>query len=214
MYLNANAPYFPALVRNEFLYNFEQGHGEFTPCYVFGACAMEGRSLTFHLLLETGAQWARMPIHGIVFSKTAPPLELKYVQPWDCPSYHLAVIRYDYLRQSPVKVLLGNGETIRGNYLFTVDYADAPFAENDEHKCTHLIRTEDGLLIGQPNNRCLWGDAILTKPDKMPDYRSPDIGGTYSAESDFDYLEQPRRVLHPRKTGDERWRSGYEGRSS
>ncbi len=199
MYLNCDIPYFRALVRNEFLHNFEKGHGEFTEAYLFAACAMEGRCLSFHAILETGAQWARVPIHAIVFNKKAPTLPLKYVQPWDCPSYDLTAIAYSYLRNAPVKVLLGNGDLVRGNYLFTVDYAVAPFAENDEHKCTHLIKTEDGLLIGQPNNRCLWGDAILTKVEGFPSYKSCDQTSQFSAESDFDYLEKPRQVLKPSK---------------
>lgn len=197
MYLNADVPYFKCLIRNEFLHNFEKGFGEYTEAYVFAVTAMEGRCLMFHGLLSTGAQWARLPIHAIVFSKTDKKLPLKYIQPWDCPSYHLTVIEYKYLKNTPVKVLLGNGETVRGNYLFTVDYAESPFGENDEHKCTHLIKTEDGLLIGQPNNRCLWGDAILTEITGYPSYKSCDESGQFSAESDFDYLENPRKVLKP-----------------
>ncbi len=199
MYLNADVPYFRAYIKNEFLYNFEQGHGEFTEGYVFGVCAMEGRCLSFHVLLETGAQWARLPVHAIVFQKEAPSLELKYIQPWDCPSYHVAVTAYSYLRNMPTKVLLGNGQMVRGNYLFTVDYAEMAFAENDEHKCSHLIKTENGLLIAQPNNRCLWGDAILTNIETYPSYKSCDQSSNWSAESDFDYLEHSRHVLKPKK---------------
>lgn len=202
MYLNADVPYFSALIRNEFLYNFEKGHGEFTIGYVFGVTSLEGRCLLFSVLLETGAQWARMPIHAIVFDKAAPKYDLRLIQPWDCPSYYLNVIAYTYLRQAPVKILLADGNTKRGNYMFTVDYAQSAFGENDEHKCTHLIKTEDGLLLGQPNNRCLFGDAILTKPDKRPDYKSPDESGTWSAESDFIYLENPRQVLNPSRDND------------
>lgn len=200
MYLNADVPYFLAYVRNEFLYNFEKGHGEFTPAYVHGVCAMEGRCLNFQVLLETGALWTRLPIHALVYEKQAPQLALKYIQPWDCPSYHLSVHQYSYLRNTPVKVLLGNGEIVRGHYQFTVDYAQMPFAENDEHKCSHIIKTENGNLLAQPNNRCLWGDAILTNIEKYPDYKSCDQSSNWSSESDFDYLEHSRQVLNPSKS--------------
>jgi hypothetical protein len=198
MFINDNIPYFKAYVRKEYVHNFEKGHGEFLEAWVFGATAMEGRVLSFSVLLDNGAQWARLPIQAIVFKKDAPIVPLRFIQPWDCASYHLSVIKYNYLRNMPVKVLMADGSIVRGHYMFTVDYAIDQFGENDEHKCTHLIQAENGLLLGQPNNRCLWADAILTKPHEFPkDLKSCYNTSNWSSESDFEYLENPKRILNP-----------------
>lgn len=201
MYLNADLPKpVEVLVRREFLYDFQKGHGEFVPAWAFGVVAKQGCCLGFYVLLETGACWADMPIHALVFDKEAPARRLSDIQPWDCASYDLTVIEFSYLKGAPVMVLLPDATLVRGHYICTVDYAGAGFAETDEHKCTHLIRTEDGLLVGQPNNRCLFGDASFTNPGAgRPDYTSTAMARRWSAEADFSYLEQPRRVLHPEK---------------
>ena len=53
-YLNHNIPPFAAYIRNEYMYNHEKGHGEFTECEVHTICSMRRRAVLFEALLDNG----------------------------------------------------------------------------------------------------------------------------------------------------------------
>ena len=58
-YLNANIPTITCYMRNEFLYNHEQGHGEFTKAHVHTVASIEKRVPLFEAFLENGVNWRR-----------------------------------------------------------------------------------------------------------------------------------------------------------
>jgi hypothetical protein len=167
MYISGNIEPFQAFVRKEFLFNYEQGQNEFEPCFVLGITCLQGRCLMFNIKLNNGAVWDRIPVHAIVFNKNVQEFPLKIIQPYDCSSYNFTILKYDFLQNSTINIL--SKEKFIGNYMFTVDYAESAQSESIEHTQTHVIRTNNGLLLAQPNNRLLWGYHI---DYNLPQYKT------------------------------------------
>ena len=84
--LIAPTPYTPALVRNSF---FDPNSSEFTRCVAFGFRAEPGCVPMFQIMLDNGAQWARVPIHMLV-RKPCEELPIETICWWDCYGYDLA----------------------------------------------------------------------------------------------------------------------------
>ena len=206
--LNANVPFLRCRLRKEFLYNLEEHHGELVDAYVFGACSIRGRALGFHCMTDVGGVFWRLPLHAFVHKDGAPALPLDHLQLWDCLGYHLAVTRYDFLRDLSCRVLLRDRKWYAGQYLFTLDWChpdaealDTSFAEHpDQHKCGHFLALDNGCFAVQPNNRILWQEkSFVTNPPRgRPDYRINthvwfcESGGDWAAEdSDRFFYDTP-----------------------
>jgi hypothetical protein len=177
MFLNASIPRFEALLRKEYLYNLREHSGEFVRCCVFGLASLQGRAITFHCLLENGAQIARLPISAFVHRRDAPPWPLDWLEVWDCFSYEVAVTEFDFLQHMQCSVYLKNRQWCSGTYMFTVDWCgtrDSEDAGDLGHKNAHVIRLDNGLFCAQPNNRVRWLDpAMVTAPfEQRPDFRT------------------------------------------
>lgn len=108
-----DTPYVTAYVRNEFLYDQQSGHGEFTLCTVFGFRSEPMRTPMFQAMLESGAQWARLPIHSLC-SKPCPPMALQLVTWWDSFSRNCQVKEVAFLRNHRVKAIGRDGVHDRG----------------------------------------------------------------------------------------------------
>jgi len=189
-YLNHNLPTFTCLLRNEYLYDHKQGHGEHTPCDVHAVASIEKRTPLFEAFLENGVNWTRRPLTAFCWKTDAPVLPLEEQLYWDCFSPYIDVqvrarlvgLRADLL--SPTKVARV------GRYMFTLDWAwenkavlDTNFSETPEHKCAHLFAGEDGNYYAYPNNRVIWYDDAWTRNriTKNPGYRIDTT--TYSVEN-------------------------------
>lgn len=167
-----DTPYVTAYVRNEFLFDEQEGHGEFTPCTVFGFRAEPARVPLFQVMLDNGAMWARVPIH-MLCNKPCAALPIDISCWWDSFSHHCTVHAFAFLKNHAVSCLGRDKEVRRGNYLFTVDWqgrwAEAP----DQHKNHHVIALDSGQWIAYPNNRLIWEDPSWIKPSKIPAWKSP-----------------------------------------
>ena len=167
-----NTPYITAYIRNEFLFDEQEGHGEFTPCTGFGFRAEPARVPLFQVMLQNGAMWARVPIH-MLCNKPCNALPIDIACWWDSFSHHCTVHAFAFLKNHAVLCLGRDKEVRRGNYLFTVDWqglwAEAP----DQHKNHHVIALDSGQWIAYPNNRLIWEDPSWIKPSKIPAWKSP-----------------------------------------
>jgi hypothetical protein len=174
--LNADVPggHFYCLVRREYLHNLEAHHGEFEEAAVFGVCSVPNRGLTFHVLLKSGAQFARVPLHALAWKSDAPPRPLHVLQTWDCFGYQFSAHRYAHLDQRECCAYLKHGERADGVYLFTVDWLENGYSDTpDQHKCAHVLKLDDGNFAALPNNRILWRDASFIEwPEGRPTYRT------------------------------------------
>lgn len=173
--LNCDIPgHFYALVRSEFTHNLESHHGEFEECAVFGIASVPSRALGFHVLLKSGAQFARLPIHALVWKRDAPQLRLDELQTWDCFGVHVTAHAFEFLKERECRVYLKDGRYEWGQYLFTVDWHTNGWSdEPSQHKNAHVIRLDNGCFCAVPNNRVLWRDASFTQwPEGRPSYRT------------------------------------------
>lgn len=153
-------------VRPHFVQGLSTALDPLIPCAIFGICSVPGRALTFHVLLENGAQYARVPLHGLTHREPLDhPLPLSALQAWDCFGYDFSVHRYAYLAERDVEVRLGepHASMMRGQYCCTVDWYDNGYSDTpDQHKCAHIIALENGQFAAMPNNRVRWYDASFT----------------------------------------------------
>ena len=112
MTLLGETPYLPCFVRNEFLFDEQTGHGEFTPAVVFAFRAEPARVPMFQVMLDSGAQWARVPIH-MICSKPCAPLPVEQSCWWDSYGYEFTVVALPFLKGHAVTALGRDGQIRR-----------------------------------------------------------------------------------------------------
>ena len=162
--------------------------GTFERAVVFGVTSIPSRALHFSILCESGAQWARIPLHMLwhqLPKEGARIHQLNDLQMWDAHGWDFAVTRYEYLREMSCEFRKRDGTMVPASYWFTLDHTDNGYSNYPpEHKCYHLLMLEDGSgqIAAQPNNRILWKDDSWVKPGMDLDYRvmQPD---TWHAET-------------------------------
>jgi len=178
-FLVHNLPPIHVLVRKEYLYDLEKGHGEYTPGIWVSVKSVSGKALYFETLLtEYGALYDKLPISAFVSKEDHGDLSLDTLQLWDCFDYNLTVIQKPLLSRCS---FFGKDKQMHeGNYLFTIDNChseestlDTNFSEYDpEHKSFNIIELDNGQFAAQPNNRVIWKDMSLI-PDAVetPDFK-------------------------------------------
>ena len=180
MTLLAETPYTPCYVRNEFLFDEQKGHGEFTKAVVFAFRAEPARAPMFQVMLDSGACWARVPIH-MICSKPCDPLPLQQSSWWDSYGYEFTVFALPFLKGHAVTALGRDGQIRKGNYLFTVDWMETGWSEvPDQHKNHHFIALDSGPWISYPNNRLVWHDPSWITPAPDREWKTP--SRSYSVE--------------------------------
>jgi len=167
------------LVRKEYLYDLERGHGEYTPGIWISVKSTQYKALYFETLLtEYGALYDKLPLSAFVWRTDHGDLPLDVLQLWDCFDYNLTVVEKPILSRCE---FFGKDKQMHpGKYLFTIDNAhsdkstiDINFSEHDpEHKSFNIIQLDNGQFAAQPNNRVIWRDSSLV-PDKLlrPDFK-------------------------------------------
>lgn len=175
-------PPIPVYVRKEYLYDLEEGRGEFTPGIWISVKSTQYKALYFETLLtEYGALYDKLPLSAFTWKTDVDMdsyLDLDTLQLWDCFDYHLTVVEKPLLSRCE---FFGKDKQMHaGEYLFTIDNAhpdnsvlDINFSEHDpEHKSFNIIKLDNGQFAAQPNNRIVWRDSSLT-PDKLkqPDFK-------------------------------------------
>jgi hypothetical protein len=176
--LNHNVPPLKVLVRSEYLYDGEKGHGEYRDAILLTCKCIKGMAITFQVLLDDGSARDKLPCSAICF-KPHEPIALDLLQLWDAPSYNLSVIKVEFLSGLRCEVFAKDKTWHPGEYLFTIDHygddeLDLSFAEEaSEHKASHVIMGDNGAMYIQPNNRIRFFDpSFTTKPfPEKPDYK-------------------------------------------
>jgi hypothetical protein len=169
-YLNHNIPVVTCLIRNEYLFNHTQGHGEFTPCDVHSVASLQKRTPLFEAFLENGVNWTRRPITAFCWKPDAPVRPLHDHMYWDCFSPYIDVQVRARLAGLRADLITWKGEKRQGHYMMTLDWswenavmADLNFSETPEHKCAHMFRMDEGNYYLYPNNRIVWHDNAWVK---------------------------------------------------
>lgn len=176
---NASVPqHIYGAVAKEILYGMAPSKvGEYAQCVIFGVTSVPSRALMFSIMLESGAQWARIPLHMLrhqMPAENATIHPLPDLQCWDCHGWDFSVTQYEYLREMGCHYRTPDGKTIPASYWFTLDHTDNGYSLfPPEHKCYHLLLLEDGSgqIAAMPNNRILWKDDSFCRPGQPLDYK-------------------------------------------
>jgi hypothetical protein len=147
---------------------------EITPCVIFGVTSIPSRCLHFSILCESGAQWARIPLHMLRWTKGDGRHSLQTLQAWDCMGWDFRVVKYEYLREMGCEVIVGDTR-IPATYWFTLDHTDNGYSlDPQQHKTFNLLLLQDGSgqIAAMPNNRILWQDHSFVKQGELPKYRT------------------------------------------
>ena len=169
-FLVGSIPPIHVLVKKEYLYDLEKGHGEYTPGIWITVKSVLGKALYFETLLtEYGALYDKLPLSAFVWKEEVTnPLPLHILQLWDCFDYDFTVIE---------KQMLGSCEFYgkdrnmhKGEYMFTIDscHGDVNMIDTgvsevpSEHKQHNFGKLDNGQFFAQPNNRMLWYEQSLT----------------------------------------------------
>lgn len=162
--------------------------GQYEPCVLFGVTSIPSRALHFSIMCESGAQWARIPIHMLRHETPKDYGTIKHplsdLQMWDSHGWDFSVVQYEYLREMGCQYRKRDGSLVKASYWFTLDNTDNGYSQYPpEHKCFHVLLLEDGSgqIAAMPNNRIIWRDDSWVKPGHKFDYKvmAPD---TWHAE--------------------------------
>lgn len=178
LHSTVNIPLTKVFVKNSHL-----GLGEgYTEGYWYGITSIPARQFLCHVMLYNGSNWYGLPLSALSINEYPRQLSLSETQAYDCFSYDVSCIRFDFLRDQRVKTKVGEGI-----YLFTVVSHDtegnAPFAEYPEQTKTFLfIALDEGNMIAYPNNYVEWTvPSLYNKEGSFPKYKR--ISKIYRSET-------------------------------
>lgn len=166
---NSNIPSFKALLKKSHITKNPEDENVFMNVYVFGIQSADGKILTFHVMTDDGMLRSRVPISELYTKIPSNDIHFNFKQLWDCFSNNVTVTEFDFLNSHRCQVVLRDGTKVWATYMFTVDWFDNPYSnEPSDYKCGHILKSDDGYLLCQPNNRIFWKDSNwVTK--KLPD---------------------------------------------
>ncbi len=180
-YIEGN--FFPmkVFVRNEYLYQFKKGKGEFTEGVIISVRCMTGQVALFQVLLNNGVLRDKLPSHALLTEPEIPKEDLPfhYLQIWNCFSSNFTILTLNYLYDTKVSVFMKDKKWYDGSYYATINWAennqdcDLTLAQDPmEHKSHHIILLDNGQIALQPNNRIKWSEpSFVTKPfPENPDF--------------------------------------------
>lgn len=155
-------------VHRSFLTNGEDGTG-WERGIIHAVSCRPAQAITFTVLLESGAQYRGVPIHGLVLGQdpgnVLPELQpLTQHQVWGCFGTEFHVVELPYLEHLSCEWRDDQGVSHPGRGLgwmleFHGDgYSHAP----QQDKSFNMLVNVHGQLVAMPNNRIRWWDGSFT----------------------------------------------------
>lgn len=158
--LNSNIPNFKCLVRQSYFTKNDDHKDIFHNCYAFGIQSIGSKILTFHVMTDYGMLRSRVPISEIYIKNPVSDIPYHYKQLWDCFGNDVTVTEFEYLQDKRCNVILRDRSIVWATYMFTIDWQNNPYSnEPTDYKCGHILVSDDGYLLCQPNNRIYWKDS-------------------------------------------------------
>ena len=160
MELNINIPSFKCLARLSHLTKRDTDKNTYHDAYAFGIQSVTGKILTFHIMTDYGMLRSRVPISELFLKEPDIDIPSHYKQLWDCFSENVTVTSFEYLSGKRCEVVLKDGSRVWATYMFTIDWFDNAYSnEPSDYKCGHILVSDEGYLLCQPNNRIYWKDS-------------------------------------------------------
>lgn len=188
--LNAPVPqHIYGHVDKRILFGLEDVMG-YEPCVITGVTSIPGRAIHFSILCESGAQWARIPMHMLYHTKPGDFYHnLNDLQMWDCMGWEFSVVQYTYFREMSCTFRNREGKSVAAQYWFTLDHTDNGFSLSPtQHKCFHILKCCDGSgqIAAMPNNRIVWHDPSFVRHGEIPKYKVMADVTWHSEQQDLD----------------------------
>lgn len=170
------------LVRAEYLYDHQSGHGDLVEGVWCSVKAHRGEAFRIETYLpQYAALFDKLPISAFLWKPLAgADLPLDMLQIWDALSYHVTVVEKPLLQGLRAHFFGKDKQLHTGKYMFTLDgcspdprIPDFTFVETmDEHKSYNLLQLDNGQFALQPNNRCQFFDPALNPQEiKTPNFK-------------------------------------------
>lgn len=158
--LNENIELFKCLIRVSHFTKNPDDNNKFHKAYAFAIQSIAGKILTFHVMTDYGMLRSRVPLSEIFIHEPTNDIPFHFKQLWDCFSENVTVTTFEYLYEKRCQVVLRDGSKIWATYMMTVDWYRNPYSdEPSDYKCGHILISDDGYLMCQPNNRIYWKDS-------------------------------------------------------
>lgn len=126
-----------------------------------GVHSRQGQVLMCHLMLETGAHWSGMPLHGI--SNTQSFTDSATCCRWGAMGERLTVTLMPYLEGLLVEF---DEQRVGRHTGLLIDWVDGWAKVPAEHKPLNLIQSSAGWYGLVENNRCAFMDEHLVVEEK------------------------------------------------
>ena len=138
----------------------------FAPAVWFGLTSHPGRMWGCNVLYENGAIYRNVPLHALAHIPhpwTGNPWTEDQAQRWDCYGHDWSAHEYSYLRGLRCNARCG-GETLAGEYLFTVAPVNDAFSESpDQSKEFTFVKLVNGHFTVQPTDHLLFEERSFTR---------------------------------------------------
>lgn len=157
-------------VRREFITNHADNGVE--KCVIHAVSCRPTQPLTFSVLLESGAQYRGIPIHGLIVGQD-PSVEIPKAllmqqhQVWGCFTTEFSIVDMKYCDGMSAEWRDNKGNTFRGRGLGWAIEFDGDGYSNAPHqdKSFNMLLSQEGYLAAMPNNRVRWYDDSFTNWD-------------------------------------------------
>lgn len=154
-------------VRREFITNNSDSGIE--NCIIHALSVRPSEPLTFSVLLESGAQYRGIPIHGLIVGQNPtmpipPALELQSHQCWGCFGTEFSIVDMQLNHSMSATWVDSFGNKFAGRGLgWAIEFYDDGYS-NAPHqdKSFNMLLSNEGYLAAMPNNRIRWWDDSFT----------------------------------------------------
>lgn len=138
-------------------------------CIIHAVSVKPTQALTFSVLLENGAQYRGIPIHGLVVGQDPtvippPPLDLQGHQVWGCFGTEFSIVDMTFSQGLNAEWYDSNGKKFLARGLgWAIEFHDDGYsAAPQQDKSFNMLVTPDGYIGAMPNNRIRWWESSFT----------------------------------------------------
>jgi len=116
----------------------------------------QGQTLMCHLLLESGAHWSGMPMHGLSSNDNF-EMSRELLMPWSSMGEDLETFHVKYLEGLSCRIMRPFQQSARHTGIM-IDWSDGFSRYPQEHKPLNLLEIESGQFALLPNNFVVYDD--------------------------------------------------------
>lgn len=138
-------------------------------CIIHAVSVRPAQALTFSILLESGAQYRGVPIHGLIIGQdptkiTPPKLDLHSHQVWGCFGTEFSIVNMSLSKGMSAEWTDSTGKTFTGRGLgWAIEFNDDGYSNAPQQdKSFNMIVSPEGYLAAMPNNRVRWWEDSFT----------------------------------------------------